>query len=124
MRKKLTVHDQIQANAEEIRKEIRIWKDIRKSGCNDPSWPDGVNLNLVHNHVCYHKNEIRRLCAEAGENPPSEFYLPTPPIVDSNYFAKPSSARAKRIKSCPGWECANPEPIEKKKFDDTQTSLF
>ena len=122
--KKLTVHEQILSNAEEIRKAIQHWEDIHKNGCNDPGWPDGANLNLVHNHVCYYKNEIRRLCAESGEPQPPEFYLPTPPVVDSNYFAKPSSARAKRIKSCPSWKCATLEPIEKKKFDDSQMSLF
>lgn len=122
--KKKPVHEQILSSAEEIRKEIRVWEDIRKIGCNDHSWPDGVNLNLIHNHVCYYKNEIRRLCAESGEPQPPEFYLPTPPIVDSNYFAKPNSARARRIKSCPSWKCATPEPVGKKKFNDSQMSLF
>jgi hypothetical protein len=122
--KKNSVHEQIQGNAEEIRKAILRWEDIHKNGCNDPSWPDGVNLNLVHNHVCYFKNEIRRLCTESGENPPPEFYLPTPPVVDSNYLAKPKSENAKRLMSRPDWKCATPEPIDKKPFDDLQMSLF
>jgi hypothetical protein len=122
--KKLTVHNQIQTNAKEIRKDIQRWEDMYKNGCNDPAWPDGVNLNLVHNHVLYHKQQIRELCVESGENPPPEFYFPVPPIVDSNYFARPSSERAKRIMSIPGWRCATTEPVGKNKFDDTQMSLF
>lgn len=122
--KKLTAHEQIRANVDEIRKSIQQWKDIYKNGCSDPGWPDGVNLNLVHNHVCYYKQIIRELCSETGETPPPEFYLPTPPIVDNNYFAKPKSERAQRIMSRPGWKGKTPEPIRKKVFNDTQTSLF
>jgi len=122
--KKLSLHEQIQANAQEICKAIQHWEDIHKNGCNDPGWPDGVNLNLLHNHVCYYKRQIRELCTESGKIPPPEFYFPTPPVVDSNYFAKPKSERAQRIMSRPGWRCATSEPISKKAFDDTQTSLF
>lgn len=29
------------------------WDDLKKNGCSDPAWPDGVNLNLVRNHIIY-----------------------------------------------------------------------
>lgn len=122
--KKKTIHEQIVEQAAEIRQEAQSWKSIHKDGCSDPTWPDGVNLNLIHNHICYEKNEIRRLCKESGESPPPEFYFPTPPIVDENFFAIPHSARAERIKSNPGWRCANLELPDKKSFDDSQMSLF
>ncbi|TGJ75367.1 hypothetical protein CAGA_24650 [Caproiciproducens galactitolivorans] len=122
--KKQTVYEQIQCNGKEIRQAIRCWKDIYKYGCNDTCYPDGVNLNLIHNHVCYHKDKIRHLCSGSGDNPPPEFYLPTPPIVDSNYFAKPKSKRAQRIMGRPGWRCATVEQISKKTFNNTQMSLF
>ena len=122
--KKESIHAQIMEQATEIRLETQSWEDIWENGCSDPFWPDGVNLNLIHNHICYEKDEIRRLCKESGESPPPEFYFPTPPVVDENFFAAPNSKRARKIKSNPGWKCANPEPPEKKKFDDSQMSLF
>lgn len=122
--KQKSIHEQIIEQAEEIRQETQNWESIHKGGCSDPFWPDGVNLNLIHNHICYEKNEIRRLCKESGKSPPPEFYFPAPPIVDENFFAVPNSARAKKIKSCHGWECANLEPPTKKSFDDSQMSLF
>ena len=41
---------QIQA---EIDREFQRWNDIACSGCQDPAWPDGVNMNLVRNHIIY-----------------------------------------------------------------------
>ncbi len=32
--------------------EYKHWDDL-KNGCSDPAWPDGVNLNLVRNHIIY-----------------------------------------------------------------------
>jgi hypothetical protein len=122
--KKESTREQIMEQATEIRQETQNWESIHKSGCSDPFWPDGVNLNLIHNHICYEKDEIRRLCKESEEAPPPEFYFPTPPIVDENFFAVPNSERAKKIKSRPGWKCANLDSPGKKPFDDSQMSLF
>ena len=124
MKKKQTLHEKIAEQANDIREEEKRWDSIWKNGCSDPYWPDGTNMNLTRNHIIYAKQNIRELCRKSGESPPEEFYFPTPPVVDSNYFAKPSSSRAKRIKSVPDWECANPEPPGKKPFNDAQMSLF
>ena len=44
---KMTV-EQIQANIDE---RFRAWDKIAQNGCSDPFWPDGVNMNLVRNHI-------------------------------------------------------------------------
>ena len=44
---------QIQA---EIDREFQRWNNIACSGCQDPTWPDGVNMNLVRNHIIYWYN--------------------------------------------------------------------
>ena len=31
--------------------DIQRWNFIKEHGCSDPTWPDGVNMNLVRNHV-------------------------------------------------------------------------
>ena len=38
---------------EEIRKEFDRWNEIAANGCGDPGWEDGVNMDLVRNHIIY-----------------------------------------------------------------------
>lgn len=43
----------IQQIQSEIGQEFQRWNDIACNGCQDPGWPDGVNMNLVRNHIIY-----------------------------------------------------------------------
>lgn len=45
--KKKTVQEQLEEYRKSIIEEIEHWKCIDKSGCNDPFWEDGFNMNLV-----------------------------------------------------------------------------
>ena len=40
--------EQIRAD---LAKDFARWDEINKNGCNDPFWSDGVNMNLVRNHI-------------------------------------------------------------------------
>lgn len=83
-----------QKSPEERLKEARAssaesqkhWLDIYENGCSDPTWPDGVNLNLVRNHIIHYQGIIRECCDELGVE-----YTETdiPPQVDADYIAKP-----------------------------------
>ena len=78
--------------AEVIRESHEQWKRLRENGGNDPFWTDGVNLNLVRNHIIYG----RRLCEEElqeGDYP--EDYLPLPEKVPPNYMVKSDEIRRK-----------------------------
>ena len=37
----------------EIDFEFREWNEIACSGCQDPGFLDGVNMNLIRNHIIY-----------------------------------------------------------------------
>ena len=50
---KMPVQAKIKAVWAELQKDIDRWEDIKQNGCNDPFWPDGVNLNLVRNHIIH-----------------------------------------------------------------------
>ena len=39
---------------EEINKEFSIWDTMAKDGCNDSSWPDGLNMNLVRTRLVHY----------------------------------------------------------------------
>lgn len=68
------------------------WEDLYANGGCDPFYPDGVNLNLVRNHILYYKREIE------NQMPLAALYLeeyarPTPPEVASSYMANPDEIR-------------------------------
>ena len=79
--------------AEVIRESHEQWKRLRENGGNDPFWTDGVNLNLVRNHIIYG----RRLCEEELQEGdyPEEYYLPLPEQVPPNYMVKSDEIRRK-----------------------------
>lgn len=83
--------------AENIRERRSRWKTIYKEGCADPFWPDGVNLNLVRSHIIYFQHLVAEICDQNHLPKPPEYNLPIPPEVDPNYFADPTSERAKKI---------------------------
>ena len=37
----------------------RHWHELYENGTSDPFWADGVNLNLVHNHIRYYNKIIK-----------------------------------------------------------------
>lgn len=45
----------------EIVSEISRWNHLNKHGGSDAIWPDGVNMNLVRNHIIYHLMELDKL---------------------------------------------------------------
>jgi hypothetical protein len=75
----------------ELEKAFARWVYLYEHGGSDPAWPDGTNLNLVHNHVAYYKRKIVETMSP--ENYPEAFHWPDPPIVDNNYFARADEIR-------------------------------
>ena len=104
----------------EIRKEISQGKEINQSGCNDPFWPDGVNMNLTRNHIIYYQRLIAEICTENQLPLPVEYYLSVPPEVDNYYMANlKQKERVKRI------FCQREMPERKRYiYDEQQMSLF
>lgn len=45
-------------NVAELKSEFDRWAHIKEFGTSDPFWSDGVNLNLVRNHILYYKKMI------------------------------------------------------------------
>ena len=78
--------------AAELQKSFDRWEHIRVNGCNDPCWPDGVNMNLVHNHIFYYKRKIEETMPP--EEYPAVYFRETPPEVDRDYIARGDEIRA------------------------------
>lgn len=106
---------------QKIRDEIAQWKQINQSGCNDPFWPDGCNMNLVRNHILYYQRKISEICAEKNLPYPEACYFSVPPEVDDFYMANLKQRdRVKQIffggKVMPVWK--------KYLYDERQICLF
>jgi|GEM_PF-477430 len=67
------------------------WEHLYKYGASDPFWEDGVNLNLVRNHILSYRRQIE-------ENPtliglPEAYKREIPPEVDNRYMARADEIR-------------------------------
>lgn len=79
--------------AQNLKASFDRWQYLYEYGCNDPSWEDGVNLNLVRNHIIYYKR-----CIEDTMKPesyPEIYYRAIPPEVPNNYVAGANEIREK-----------------------------
>lgn len=79
---------------------FRRWDLLAMNGGSDPFWSDGVNMNLVRNHILYQKRALQELV----ENEPAEFslfevsypdiyYRETPSEVPGDYMVKADEIR-------------------------------
>lgn len=93
-----TPEQEIESLRKDILQELKRWQFLREHGGQDPFWPDGVNMNLIRNHIIYDKTRLLELCQDGKL--PEEYYLPTPPEVDKDYLARKNKyfkERKKRI---------------------------
>lgn len=91
-RKKEPTVEELQAS---IRKSLKRWETLKKHGGTDPFWPDGMNLNLVRNHIINDRERLRERCKALRVRPcPRESRVKVPQAV-SQYYMAPGSKAAK-----------------------------
>lgn len=88
MKKKLDPETRLKQIADDLEKTYRRWEHYRDDGGSDPSWPDGVNMNLLRNRAFYFKNEIQQFCEENGLSIPDICRRPAPPETPNDYMAR------------------------------------
>ena len=54
--------DELEESIASLVLEKERWIDVCKFGCSDPAYTDGVNMNLVRNHMIYYKCKIQEIC--------------------------------------------------------------
>lgn len=82
----------------ELEKAHKHWKDLYENGCYDPSWADGVNLNLVRNHMLNYQKEIENLYS--NKEKPSVYFEEIPEEVNDDYMARKDEILKKAISLC------------------------
>jgi len=89
MAKKKTPEEEMEELVRSIRREFEDWKKVKKRGTTDPSYPDGVNLNLIRNHIFYDQARLKELCKKKC---PPEARMKPPRKVSETYMAPGSKA--------------------------------
>lgn len=89
--KSKTPQEQMQEAVAELVERHNRWQNLYENGGSDPSWSDGVNLNLVRNHIHFTKRKIEKLVEEHKElSFPAEYEkIEIPQEVSNDYMANP-----------------------------------
>jgi len=69
------------------------WKFVYENGCSDPTWSDGVNLNLVRNHILMARKRLVEMCETEGYEKPPILLRGIPDKVDTEFMAKADEIR-------------------------------
>ena len=64
------------------------WVHIFLNGCSDPSWSDGVNINLVRNHIFAYKEDVEKTLGTNYIAYPDEYFYLEPVELPSAFMAK------------------------------------
>ena len=70
-----------------LEQDYSRWKSIYESGCSDPSWSDGVNINLVRNHILHGKKQLESLLGDKYVLYPDNYFYPEPPELSNDFMA-------------------------------------
>ena len=80
-----------EAYDKELADEFAQWERYRVHGGQDPFYPDGVNMNLIRNHIIYYKIQIEKNMKP--EEYPECYYRETPSEIDDSYMARADEIR-------------------------------
>lgn len=72
----------------DLKQEYLRYYRLFTEGGSDPFWEDGGNLNLVRNHIIYHKKNLEELLQDQYWLYPDEYFYPEPLEVPSNLIVK------------------------------------
>lgn len=82
----------------ELGKAFARWNALACGECADPGWEDGVNMNLVRNHILYYYRQLEEMGA-CTRNLFGEIVSerPVPPQVPDNYVVRDGKYQNRRI---------------------------
>lgn len=63
------------------------WVHIFFNGCTDPTYHDGVNIDLVRNHIFYEKSQVEKILGHNYMAYPDEYFYPDPIKLPQEFMA-------------------------------------
>lgn len=79
----------------ELERSYKQWEYLKVYGGSDPFYADGSNMNLVRNHIIYHKEKLKEQYGTDREKYPEIYYRELPPEVSDSYMAGAGEIRGK-----------------------------
>lgn len=68
-------------------------------GTSDPTWEDGMNINLIRNHIIYYKKWVEDNLKDNFLLYPDEYFYPLPAEISGLYMAKQRTCRGLVIRA-------------------------
>lgn len=127
-KRKLTPAQELREQVNRLAERYAHWEKENRDGCVDPNWSDGVNLNLVRNHIINFKRQIRHTCDNFNLPIPAIYYRPLPPEMPADFFVMDGKNynpnRVSRIMNLRGLSDKRESEEEKSKSVPVQLTLF
>lgn len=98
-KRKENLAEEYNEHTKRLEESFRRWDELKKNGGQDPLYADGVNLNLVRNHIIYDKGELERICKASLFKLPDIYYEETPEQVSMDYMARPEEIRHNALRT-------------------------
>lgn len=117
-----TAEEKIESLCRMIKDEIARWEHYRDFGGQDPFYTDGLNMNLIRNHILSYKRDIVELCKESGQRLPEDFFVATPPVTDDGYMCPKGKYKKVRTQRIAAW--GGSVTGKKPKYDKEQMSFY
>ena len=96
-RKRKTNEPTIESITADLEAEYARWDELLTNGGSDPTWSDGVNMNLVQGRIVARRRELLQMCGD-GEKP-TILNREEPPRMSDDYMARADEIRAAAKKS-------------------------
>ena len=76
-----------------LEERFQHYEEVLENGCDDPLWADGLNLNLIRNHIIIAKRNIEE--EFSIDEYPDVYYKKTPEKINDDYMVKADEIREK-----------------------------
>lgn len=80
-------------------REYEHWEYLKEHGGSDPNYDDGVNMNLIRNHIIYWKNEIEKKYGGDVNQYPEIYFREIPPEADNGLIVMAAEIRDKAVEA-------------------------
>ena len=98
-RKVLTPEILLEKETESCINAYERWNHLYTYGGSDPVWEDGYGLNLIRNHIQYHKKNIKEICETIGYMLPEVYHRKLPELVDNYYMVNKDEIHTQATKT-------------------------
>lgn len=94
-KKPKTVEQELEELNQALIEKHKRWLLYYEEGGSDPTWSDGMNMNMIRNQITSTRDRIKDLCETKDLTLPHSYSWKVPQEVSQNYMARPDDIRRK-----------------------------